>query len=1076
MSVDASPRSKRAKHQFSQELSETYNKIDAIPSRSSRSPYKAKNDLSFDVADNARLLFQDFSSSFSSSAPSQNTSFSTLKGISAGSSNNTSFTTNDPIDAEDGQSEYFSSHEILSDTETGSEKLQPRCEIPEHFEKRLKDVFPRSRNGNFDNVPLAVIWEANRYASHCSVDIGDIDIHYCNYTSYREFLSSMMTHDTFSGKQPPPPTSEAVWEAALKTFQSGTDGVVMSGTLVPVKRRDGPLFHLKLNPLRLDKSNRIFRRFGSDRFLVLKIPSTSDLQRITKCGERLKKEYIGTWLTRRGHYFLGRQWSAFFYKAEKEKSKKHRVNKDEKRIMWYKVFFFACSGDMFRKSPNGSLPAHDAAANLAQRQSVSLDQLVKWMIGDFANSSQQLPKLYSRISLSLSDTVPTVVLEKHQIYHAREDIGSQMVMNDGIGRLSITLAQQIALCLGLARIPSAFQARFGSAKGVWLVDRNEPPPLGCDDWIVTYPSQRKWDCSQDDAAHRTFEVITYSSEVRSASLNLQFIPLLLEQAVNKTEMAETIKKHLHATIRDDLSVPIDAMSNPVELRGWLGQSHGSSADDNARPQEPLGGRSYRLKDSMAAMVDLGYTPKNNELLKINCQSLVNDTVEALEGKMNIKIPCSAYVLMAVDFSGTLAEDEVHLSFSTSFEVDGFCDTMLEGMDVLVGRVPAHLPSDIQRVKVVSNPHLRHIKDVIIFSIQGKRPLADKLSGGDYDGDRVLVNWDQSFVQNFGNAHMPEKQPDLVELELVKKLDLPMSKLKRKYKTDEDICAEFMYEGTSFNMGQSMLGICTKYKDNYCRLIGSVTSPKITRISMLLGLLVDQEKQGYVFANHDWQTFLKLHGLPLFIPEETLGTKVGEKKHIIDDLRDELEAVIEQTREKLDENFETPNGMWYDPDLTKRFNHYDTRYHSEPDWVKLRNKLQQDIDHLAERWKSLSRGENGEPFTDRIASFYPQWQQIQPPAELRTSKFVQMLLEDGSTNPHISNWELLKASCAIQRRTKHSSLFVWYMSAHQLLHLKQQASSERITGVIPEVYAALRPNWKYIARLRANRTGEAEEMP
>ncbi|KAK4243402.1 RNA dependent RNA polymerase-domain-containing protein, partial [Corynascus novoguineensis] len=101
-----------------------------------------------------------------------------------------------------------------------------------------------------------------------------------------------------------------------------------------------------------------------------------------------------------------------------------------------------------------------------------------------------------------------------------------------------------------------------------------------------------------------------------------------------------------------------------------------------------------------------------------------------------------------NFQTLLEPDEVHICLSKLFGVDRYSD--LDG-HVLVARNPAHLPSDIQRVKAVFKPGLRHLKDVIVFSIKGDVSLAHTLSGGDYDGDIAWVCWDSDTVGNFQNT-------------------------------------------------------------------------------------------------------------------------------------------------------------------------------------------------------------------------------------------------------------------------------------------------------------------------------------
>ena len=70
--------------------------------------------------------------------------------------------------------------------------------------------------------------------------------------------------------------------------------------------------------------------------------------------------------------------------------------------------------------------------------------------------------------------------------------------------------------------------------------------------------------------------------------------------------------------------------------------------------------------------------------------------------MKIGIGRSTNALMIADPLDVLQEDEVHLGFSSVFrdERSGFQDTMLDDMYVLVARLPALLPSDIQKVSLI----------------------------------------------------------------------------------------------------------------------------------------------------------------------------------------------------------------------------------------------------------------------------------------------------------------------------------------------------------------------------------------
>ena len=74
-------------------------------------------------------------------------------------------------------------------------------------------------------------------------------------------------------------------------------------------------------------------------------------------------------------------------------------------------------------------------------------------------------------------------------------------------------------------------------------------------------------------------------------------------------------------------------------------------------------------------------------------------------------------------------------------------TIVEG-DALVTKNPCSHPGDIQKVKAVNIPELRHLYNVIVFSSAGVRPDQHKLSLGDLDGDTYSVLWDEDIVNSF----------------------------------------------------------------------------------------------------------------------------------------------------------------------------------------------------------------------------------------------------------------------------------------------------------------------------------------
>lgn len=69
--------------------------------------------------------------------------------------------------------------------------------------------------------------------------------------------------------------------------------------------------------------------------------------------------------------------------------------------------------------------------------------------------------------------------------------------------------------------------------------------------------------------------------------------------------------------------------------------------------------------------------------------------------MNIAVGKSTSALMIADPLGVLEPNEIHLCFSSKFRdpKSRWEDVMLHDTDVLVARLPALLPSDIQKVSL-----------------------------------------------------------------------------------------------------------------------------------------------------------------------------------------------------------------------------------------------------------------------------------------------------------------------------------------------------------------------------------------
>lgn len=209
----------------------------------------------------------------------------------------------------------------------------------------------------------------------------------------------------FVGKGLPPSSEQKAWSVALERFQEHGKAVTLSAELVyRPNNRDGPLYDLILHPLKFEVSHRLSRRFGADRFLEVTIPSSTakDQPALVKDDEN-RSEKIITWLTQKPHYFLGRRWVAFHTRDMTKTINDPKSPDQIKKVYPDRVCFFAVDGDHFRNPYPIDLvfPAPEEALTLEKRTKLNLHHLLEWAVGLSKNLDQPVPKLFSRLSLSM---------------------------------------------------------------------------------------------------------------------------------------------------------------------------------------------------------------------------------------------------------------------------------------------------------------------------------------------------------------------------------------------------------------------------------------------------------------------------------------------------------------------------------------------------------------------------------------------------------------------------------------------------------------------------------------------------
>lgn len=685
--------------------------------------------------------------------------------------------------------------------------------------------------------------------------------------------------------------------------------------------------------------------------------------------------------------------------------------------------------------------------------------------------------------IGLSKTDPVVELQESQIRNHDEDVKSSAgnAMNDGIGRISKGLMMKVRDNLDLGNIPSAIQGRLGSAKGLWIVDGASTDDQN---WIETYESQRKWECDWSVSDQRVLELKTCAAEPRPATLNTQYLLILDDRAIDRTQLRETIVKRLRAQLSDELYDLNSALGNPQQFRQWVHENtpHAESRCDGGIPF--LGGLPEDPQHILNFLVDGGFDPLKQKFLQGLVFELLKQKYSKLSTKLNIRIRQSTNVFMVVDFERVLKPGEVHLCFSSKFD-DGVGEvTDLDGMDVLVSRCPAHLPSDVQKATAVFKKELRHLRDVVVFPTTGSEPLANILSGGDYDGDKAWVCWDADIVKSFRNAAVPPK-PDLDSY--LTKDGTKVDELLQQYGEEHYIDA-LVEKAIYFNLKKSYLGICTNFKETFCAKGNCISDKAAHSLSWLLSELADESKQGLELTDKNWSLYVKeIKGKRYSPVFETSSNLVSQRNstYIIDYLKTASKTEVHNGLQAIYNSMDTARldgqslATVYDADLANYWDAFET-------WVKdsfgmpseefawlteVRDCLRHDLQACADEWRTVMGSQKKGSYQQNVQQVHMRWCAIQPISEAHgalTNRLIHLFGQSGIAPAELQQWELLKASMVVKLfAARMSPRFVWQIAGRQLQFIKAMKSPQGTTPqlVNAHILAMLRPNIKSIRRAR-----------
>ncbi|KDQ17270.1 hypothetical protein BOTBODRAFT_156039 [Botryobasidium botryosum FD-172 SS1] len=525
-----------------------------------------------------------------------------------------------------------------------------------------------------------------------------------------------------------------------------------------------PRYGIRLEKLRLGRSNRFTRFYGSRRILVIKIPT----QLFRSEGNGLVNFFL------QGFVILGRVYRAFFAKEQNVYLMETNEPYDlERRI----------------------------EGNALEDGRLSFEEFISWHNSIARNNNQTMSKWASRFALGLSTSVPMFSLSPQNIIRIPDEVApyegpgkppSKNIMTDGCGLMNLAAAKFIAERLKLQSAPTAIQCRVAGSKGLLLLDLEEterkPTPI-----ISVRDSQVKIELDMPDHAQLTLDLLRSGHFKYPANLSAETIVNLSHNGVPISLFVEMICAVLSHEV--EVLTTWDGPDAMLQLWDALCRKNGVIASRMRREQvssaralgfgedptkpiavdeddpdditeqsaawfpDEISGLPSTLEESVLVLLTAGFNPGSCPMLLEKLKQVIITHLNTIVKRCHFALENSLDAFVVPDPFGVLEEGEISVRLSKPVIdlVTGLEVSAIEG-DVLVTRHPCKVPSDIQKVKAVDHPKLRPYGNVIVFSIKGERSLASLLGGGDYDGDTVTVIWDKKIVDSFVNANVDFAEP------------------------------------------------------------------------------------------------------------------------------------------------------------------------------------------------------------------------------------------------------------------------------------------------------------------------------
>ncbi|KAF4572819.1 hypothetical protein EYR36_007329 [Pleurotus pulmonarius] len=509
------------------------------------------------------------------------------------------------------------------------------------------------------------------------------------------------------------------------------------------------------------------------------------------------------------------------------------------------------------------------------------------------NYRQPIAKYSTRNTIGFSNSVPVLEFAEEDIHFDLLDLvategltpgvepSSNQLMTDGCGFMNRAAILMLRATMGLESPPSAVHGRIAGAKGIWVLhpeDTSSRPQI----WIR--PSQNKIKLpSPLDRAHRIFNLLRTSRKSMPCSLSTQIILNLSYNGVPHETLVNKLGEGLRLELRPlmDWTQPraMEQLWHAVMRMGHVGLSRAARVarvesralglagrdrreveveaenvvediDDVDEPtkhayagRNAWSGLPFEAHETIIEAVQAGFKPDESHFLYEKLHDVFKFAIDDATKNYRLPVMQSTTAIMIPDPKGVLREGEVYYKPSSPFRhpISGELLHTLKG-DILIGRYPMRLASDVQKVKAVEAHELQNYVDVLILPTTGSRSLASVLSGGDYDGDEDVIIWDPDIVGPFRNHEVVNEPNGFLADHFEKQVErVPefCSRLHALPKTEAQCC---IFDILLLNVCDSKVGLYSKFHDCAVWQYG-LDHPKAVLMAYMFNTVLDATKTG-----------------------------------------------------------------------------------------------------------------------------------------------------------------------------------------------------------------------------------------